>query len=269
LTSCVNARCRGCDVARPTQRDVGVIVQDDPVRLLCTSDVHYRLPQLDWLVEQALDVDVVVLPGDHLQVVGAAPLAAQIVVVSKYLERLAGRATVLASSGNHDLDGPGPHGEQRAGWLNRLRVGGLHTDGESVDVDGVRFTVCPWWDGPQTRELVDAQLSAAAVGRPRRWVWVYHSPPAGTRLCTTGTREFPDHDLAEWIERWSPDVVISGHIHQAPWVDGGGWVDRLNGTWVFNAGHQPGPMPAHVIVDLDAGTAEWVASSERDGVRLW
>ena len=238
------------------------------MRLLCTSDLHYRLPQLDWIVGQAADFDVVVMPGDFLQVVGAAPLEAQVVVVTKYLERIAEQAEVLASSGNHDLDGPGSDGEQVAGWLQRVRSPRLHVDGESWDHDDVRFTVCPWWDGPVTRERIDAQLAAAAVDRPARWVWVYHSPPAGTRLCKAGAREFPDDDLAAWIEQWRPDVVICGHIHQAPWVAGGGWVDRLGDTWVFNAGHQPGPMPAHIVIDLDERVAEWVALPEHDRVEL-
>jgi hypothetical protein len=51
-------------------------------------------------------------------------------------------------------------------------------------------------------------------------------------------------------------------------VSGGGWIDRLGTTWVINAGHQPGPLPAHVIVDFDAGTAEWYALPERDQVDL-
>lgn len=238
------------------------------MRLLCTSDLHYRLPQLDWLVEQAPDFDVVVMPGDHLQVVGSAPLEVQVVVVSKYLERLAERTVVLASSGNHDLDGPGTHGEQVAGWMHRVQVDRLYVDGDSVDLAGVRFTVCPWWDGPLTRDLVEVQLESAAVDRPERWVWVYHSPPAGTRLCTTGTREFPDHELAGWIDRWQPDIVICGHIHQAPWVEGGGWVDRRGSTWVFNAGNQPGPIPAHILIDLEARTADWVAIPEHDEITL-
>jgi Icc-related predicted phosphoesterase len=240
------------------------------MRLLCTSDIHYRLPQLDWLVAQAAtdDVDVVVMPGDHLQVVGAAPLAAQVVVVSKYLDRIATSAVLLASSGNHDLDGPGTDGEQTASWLQRVRADGVHVDGDSVDLDGVRFTVCPWWDGPLGRDRVEAQLAAAAAHRPERWIWVYHSPPAGTRLCRAGLRDYPDPEAAAWIERWQPDIVVSGHIHQAPWVDGGGWYDRLGRTWVFNAGHQPGPVPAHVIIDLAAGAAEWVALPEHERVEL-
>jgi len=238
------------------------------VRLLCTADLHYRLPQLDWLVEQAPSVDVLILPGDLLQVVGSAPLEVQIVVLKKYLATLAEHTVVLASSGNHDLDGPGPHGDQHAGWMREIAAANLYVDGDSVDIDDVRFTVCPWWDGVASREAVDAQLAAADVDRPRRWVWVYHSPPAGTRLCTTGSREYPDEDLAAWIDRYSPDAVICGHIHQAPWADGGGWADRRGTTWVFNAGHQSGDMPAHIELDLDARRAEWIAFPDAEELDL-
>ncbi len=237
------------------------------MKLLCTADLHYRLPQLDWLMEQAADVDVVVIPGDMLQVVGAAPLDVQIVVVSKYLRRMAEDTLVLASSGNHDLDGPGETGEQATAWLRELAGDRLVVDGGSIDVDGVRFTVCPWWDGPQTKRLVDEQLAAAAVDRPSRWIWVYHSPPSDSPLCNTGERSFPDPDLADWIDRWHPDLVVCGHIHQAPWVAGGSWFDRRGTTWLVNAGHQPGPMPAHVVIDLDPesgdAAAEWVALPDR------
>jgi len=240
----------------------------EPMRLLCVTDVHFHLPQMDWLLDAATDVDVVVLPGDHLLVDGRTPLEAQVVVVSTYLERLARSAVVLAASGNHDLDGPGPDGEQRAGWLLRTGAPSLYVDGDSVDLDGVRFTICPWWDGPATRELVDAQLGAAAVDRPARWIWVYHAPPAGTRLCATGTREYPDENLTQWIDTHHPDMVLCGHIHQAPWASGGGWVDRLGSTWVFNAGHQVGPIPAHIVIDLASETAQWFGQPDFDEVDL-
>ena len=116
-------------------------------------------------------------------------------------------------------------------------------DRASVDTGGVRFTVCPWWDGPRSRDDVAAQLASAAVGRPKTWVWVYHAPPAGTVLCRDGRREFPDHELASWIAEFQPSLVLCGHIHQAPWVEGGSWHDRLGATWVFNPGKQVGKVP--------------------------
>lgn len=227
------------------------------MRVLAVSDLHYGLRHYDWLVRAAEDVDVVALVGDLADVVSTVPFEVQVVVLDTYLERLSEKALVLVASGNHDLDGPGPHGEQQAGWLRRPRPPGVVTDGSSIDVDGTRFTVCPWWDGPVTHDEVSAQLAQAAVNRPQRWVWLYHAPPAGTVLCRDGRREFPDHDLAAWIAEHQPDVVLCGHIHQAPWVEGGSWHARLGSTLVFNAGRQIGPVPPHVTLDLEAGTAEW------------
>ena len=72
-------------------------------------------------------------------------------------------------------------------------------------------------------------------------------------LCRDGRREFPDHDLAAWIEQYQPDVVICGHIHQAPWAKGGSWHARLGRTQVFNAGKQIGHVPPHITFDTEAG----------------
>ena len=238
------------------------------MRILSVSDLHYRLPHYDWLVRAAAEVDVVVLAGDLADVVSPVPHDVQAVVLRTYLDRLAEHALVLVSSGNHDLDGPGVNGEQVAGWLRDTGGERIRVDGSTTDVDGTRFTVCPWWDGPLTRDEVDAQLAAAAVDRPERWVWVYHSPPAGTVLCRDGRREFPDHDLASWIDQHQPDVVICGHIHQAPWAKGGSWHARLGNTQVFNAGKQIGHVPPHITFDTEAGTAHWFGVFESQTVDL-
>ena len=128
---------------------------------------------------------------------------------------------MLAASGQ-----PRPR-RPRAPTASRWRRGcggsdhaALHVDGASVDVGDTRFTVCPWWDGPISRDEVGAQLAAAAVDRPQRWVWLYHAPPAGTPLCHDGRRTFPDQELADWIAEHQPDIVLCGHIHQSPWADG-------------------------------------------------
>ncbi|RYP88637.1 phosphohydrolase [Nocardioides guangzhouensis] len=238
------------------------------MRILVVSDLHYRLPHWDWLVEAAGRVDVVAIVGDLADVVSPVPHEVQTVVLSTYLERIADRVPVLAASGNHDLDGPGVHGEQVAAWLRRPGHPALHVDGASVDLADTRFTVCPWWDGPVTREEVAAQLATAAVDRPERWVWLYHAPPAGTPLCHDGRRTFPDQELADWIAEHSPDLVLCGHIHQAPWVEGGSWHARLGDTWVFNAGKQIGKVPPHITVDLEAGTAHWFGVFESETISL-
>src|SRR4051812_763164 len=167
--------------------------QDPPVRILAVTDLHYRLRHYDWLVDAAADVDVVAIAGDLADVANPVPLDVQVVVLDSYLDRLSEQAVGLAGAGNHDLDGPGPPGEQVARRLRRPRPRTVVTDGASHDVDGARFTVAPWWDGPASKDEVGAQLAAAAVDRPAWWVWVYHSPPAGTVLCRDGRREFPDH----------------------------------------------------------------------------
>jgi Icc-related predicted phosphoesterase len=239
------------------------------VQLLLASDLHYQLRQLDWLVEQAERFDVVVLAGDHLDISGGVGLESQAVVIVRYLQRLAARSTVIAASGNHDLTARNQHGEKAAPWLAEGRDVGALVDWDSVDVDGVRITVCPWWDGPMTRDDVLAQLRAHAVDRPPTWVWVYHPPPSGSPTAQSARREFGDADLRAWIEELQPDVVLAGHVHDAPFVDGGSWSDRVGRTWTFNAGRvSVGAIPNHVIIDFDTRAAYWYGGGETDEIAL-
>jgi Icc-related predicted phosphoesterase len=227
------------------------------VRLLLVSDLHYSLRQCDWVVAVASSYDLVVLAGDHLDVASTMPLDGQIVAMSAYFERLHASARLVVSSGNHDLDGPDADGEQAAGWLAQLAEQGIATDGTSLTVGDTLVTVCPWWDGPVGRDRVAAQLAADGQRRPRRWVWVYHWPPDGSRTAWTGRRHYGDADVLGWIENLQPDVVLAGHVHESAFKPDGSWADRIGATWVFNAGRQIGPEPAHVVVDLDERWADW------------
>jgi len=242
------------------------------MRLLLVSDLHYRLRQFDWLMATAaatsVAVDVVVIAGDLLDIRSAVPLDAQAIAVSAQLRALGALVPVLASSGNHDLDSRDDAGEKTARWLSRARADGVHVDGDSLLVDDTLFTVCPWWDGPFGQANLGAQLAAEASRPNRRWVWVYHSPPTGSPLSWDGRREFGDEALATWIPEFRPDVILAGHIHQAPFVDGGGWAQRIGETWIFNPGQQPGPVPTYILVDLDEGTAVWTSATDRAQVAL-
>jgi Icc-related predicted phosphoesterase len=238
------------------------------MKSLLVSDIHYRLKQLDWLASVAPAFDLVVIAGDHLDIASAVALEAQVVVTLKYLQRVAGATRLVVCSGNHDLNGRNASGEKIATWMSKVRRMGIPADGDSLELGDTLVTVCPWWDGPSARDAVDRQLAADAARPRRRWIWVYHAPPKGSPLSWNGTRYFGDEHLAGWIDQYRPDFVLCGHIHQSPFRSGGSWVDRVGPAWVFNAGCQIGPIPAHVIVDTDAGEATWSSLAGGERTRL-
>jgi Icc-related predicted phosphoesterase len=239
------------------------------MKCLLVSDLHYAIKQFDWVHHSAGEYDVIVIAGDHLDISSAVALDAQIVVILKYLSRLSARTKLLVCSGNHDLNGSNADGEKVARWMSRVRALGIPTDGDAVHTeDGTLFTVCPWWDGPKTREAVDAQLAADAAKTKSRWVWVYHAPPDDSPVSWGGHKHFGDADLLAWIERYAPDMVLTGHIHQSPFREGGSWVDKIGATWVFNSGRQIGPVPTHTIIDTDAGRAEWFSLAGAQFIEL-
>ena len=225
-------------------------------------------PRCTAAVDPAFAVDAVVIAGDLLDIRSAVPLTSQSIAVSAQLRALGARIPVLSASGNHDLDVRDGSGEKTARWLAQLVAPGVHVDGASVLVGETLFTVCPWWDGPQARAALGARLAEDAERPKQRWVWVYHAPPTASPLAWDGRREYGDEALAAWLPLHRPDVVVTGHIHQAPFVDGGGWTQQVGPTWLFNAGQQPGPVPTHVVLDLEQGTAEWRSATERQSTVL-
>jgi Icc-related predicted phosphoesterase len=229
------------------------------VRILLVGDLHYDLRQLDWVLAEADRHDLVVIAGDLLDIVATVEVRAQIPVVLRYLQRLAARTTTIVSSGNHDLTGRDEHGERAPLWLPRADAFGVLTDYSSTTIDGALTSVCPWWDGPHGRARVEGFLADQAVLATGfdRWLWVYHWPPPDLPVSWTGSRSYGDADLAGWIDRFRPTLVLTGHVHQAPTAVGGSWIARTGDTWVLNAGRQMGPVPSHITVDLDAWEATW------------
>ena len=239
------------------------------MRLLAVADLHYSLPQFDWVLEFAPDFDVVVLAGDLLELSSIVDRRAQAIVVKKYFSRLRAVTRLVTCSGNHDLDAPSETGEKVAKWLGQKQNEGVSSDGESLLLNGgVLFTVCPWWDGPITRAGIAAQLAEAAKTERKLWIWIHHAPPDKSPISWGGTRYFGDTELAQWIVEYKPDIVLSGHVHQSPFVKDGSWVDRIGPTWVFNAGQQFGAPPTHIIIDTEAGEALWFSSAGNQYIRF-
>ena len=238
------------------------------MKLLLVSDLHYALQQYDWTTAVAESFDAVVIAGDHLDISSAVDGGVQIVVILKYLKRLMGRTQLLVSSGNHDLDVRDATGEKVARWMSRVRQLGIPTDGDSVMLGDTLVTICPWWDGPQAKHRVEAQI-ARDVWKPKdKWIWIYHSPPSGSPTCWDGKKFYGDRALIGWIRGYQPDIVLSGHIHQAPFRTGGSWADRIGDTWVFNSGRQIGPTPTHVVIDTEVQEAAWFSLAGAETVQL-
>jgi hypothetical protein len=63
-------------------------------------------------------------------------------------------------------------------------------------------------------------------------------------------------------------MVISGHVHQSPFIADGSWFDRLGPTWVFNTGLQHGRPPVCIVLDLDERAAYWIAASDAQRIDL-
>jgi Icc-related predicted phosphoesterase len=238
------------------------------MKALLISDLHYALKQFDWVAETAEKFDLVIIAGDQVDIAGQLDGRVQVVVILKYLQRMAKQTRVIVASGNHDLDRRNHDGERVASWMSRVRALGIPTDFDSFMCDGALVTICPWWDGPIAKARLAQILEADAAKPKQRWFWVYHAPPEGSPTSWTGKRHYGDAALSDWISLYAPDIVFSGHIHEAPFKTGGAWCDRIGNTWVFNSGRQIGPIPAHVIVDTDAGAAAWFSLAGAESVAL-
>ncbi len=238
------------------------------MRMLFTADLHYTLKQFDWLVANARNFDPIIIGGDLLDLNSPLDFDVQIVVVEKYLDRIRRETRILVSSGNHDGDSRSAADESVAQWIRDARADGVFADGDSLELSGNLITICPWWDGPFSRAELEEQLTRAAASVHGRWIWVHHAPAAGSKVCWTGRKSAGDEFLLEWIKRLRPDIVLSGHIHNSPFYPDGAWVDRIGPTWVFNPGREIGPTPVHIVLDLEAMTAEWISTDGRSLQRL-
>jgi Icc-related predicted phosphoesterase len=236
------------------------------MKLLFVADLHYALKQFDWLVANAPNFNPIVIGGDLLDLGSNLDFDVQIVVVEKYLGLIRQKTRLLVSSGNHDGDSRSAADESVAQWIREAKAEGMFVDGDSLELPCALVTICPWWDGPDSQAKLEAQLTHEAGKVRGKWIWIHHAPPSGSPVCWTGKKFGGDDVLLEWIQRFKPDMVLSGHIHNSPFYAEGAWVDRIGKTWVFNPGRQTGALPAYIVIDLDTMTAEWI-SIEGQSVR--
>ena len=227
------------------------------MKILHVADLHYDLKKFDWVVDVAPEVDLVVLAGDHLEIANQIARPAQAVVIRKYFQRINKLTKLIVCSGNHDLDEKDEFGELIAKWVSNARLFGISTDGDTLKFGDTLISICPWWDGENAQYDVSEQLERDAQNLTGRWIWIHHAPPEDSPTSWDGKMCYGDEELRRWIKRFQPDLVLSGHVHQSPYMKDGSWADRIGKTWIFNGGHQPGRVPSHVLIDTALGRAFW------------
>ena len=223
------------------------------MRILAVADLHYALRQFDWVGEHLENFDLLVLAGDLLDLGSAVDLDVQEVVVEKYLRRFAStaHAAFLLGKPRHPGNPQSMASAPPPGW-NPSDHHASNPTTIPTKAENILFTVCPWWDGPDTRARTEQRLMADA-GKPKStWIWLHHNPPLGTPVAWTGKEDGGDAVALEWIQLYQPDFVFSGHIHNAPFYAAGSWHTRIGKSVVFNAGKQPGGEPTRIILDLVA-----------------
>ncbi|HEY6169113.1 MAG TPA: metallophosphoesterase [Verrucomicrobiae bacterium] len=238
------------------------------MKILFVADLHYELKQFDWLMAHAADFDAVIIGGDLLELAAFLDPDVQVVVVEKYLSRLCQQTRLLVCSGNHDGDARSAADESICNWLREMKAGQLFVDGDSVEIGDTLITICPWWDGPVSQAEVEKSLAQDFKKPKQRWIWIHHSPPDKSPVSWAGKKYGGDECLVDWIQQYEPDLVLSGHIHNAPFHSKGSWNDRLGKTWVFNPGRQIGPCPTYLIFDLDQMSVEWFSLEDQQARQL-
>jgi Icc-related predicted phosphoesterase len=205
------------------------------MKILYVADLHYSLRQFDWLLANAPLFEMAAIGGDLLDVGGTLDHDLQIVVVEKYLRRLRRQMPLLVVSGNHDADARNASGEWFAEWLTKARGDGLFVDGDEITLPEPTVTLCPWWDGPVSRAQIEKLLRVSAKPPEGKWIWIHHARPDDSPVSWTGKTFAGDTYLRDWIRHFEPDLVLSGHVHNAPFYPEGSWIDRIKKLAVESA----------------------------------
>ena len=174
------------------------------MRCLVVADLHYSLPQLDWLVSAAPQFDLVIFAGDALDIGSMVDFRAQIVVVKKYLALLSahdpGRSSARAITTSTSAM---PRARRsRAGSARCASSASPAT--ATVSPSATRCSRCA--RGGTDRWSSSASTTSCAMrslDRPQRWIWAHHAPPANSPTSWGGKRFFGDVELVQWIMQLS------------------------------------------------------------------
>lgn len=255
------------------------------MKLLLLSDLHGRSDWYAWASKQPSDA--IVIAGDLLDGFAGGGLVPQMLALSAWCQN--SPAPLVLSSGNHDAnqagegswlgDGLPRHFDEETServsrfltserWMDVLERPGLVTDHRSSILETSRgslvITTVPF-DPTAEANWDSLWRQGAGLRREHRlpWLVLHHEPPADTAVGGM----MGDISLGYRIQKYRPDFVLSGHLHEQPYR--GAFADRIGPTWCFNPGTPPlarlrsAKQPNSILLDLENRTATWTATQQR------
>ncbi len=209
--------------------------------ILHVTDFHFNKSWFDWLLHRAPAHDLAVMSGDMLDLASATPHRKQIAWVADWFADYP--RPLCVASGNHDLEWSDELERWTpAYWLRRIGNPNVWTDGQRVEFNGTSI------------------LSIGCATRPKGGnadIWVVHAAPAES-LVTARSRggDGGDPDMVSAVRRYSPRLVLSGHVH-----DPLHWREQERDTLLLNPGRNAeADVPNHILVDTDRMSCRFFGS---------
>ncbi|TSJ77740.1 metallophosphoesterase family protein [Rariglobus hedericola] len=213
--------------------------------ILHVTDFHFNKRWFDWLPDNAPAHDLLVMSGDMLNLSDAAPHQKQIDWVSDWINDYPRPISVC--SGNHDLEWDSElELWTPAYWVRNLASANVWVDGQRVTLDGLSL------------------LNISCTTRPKGGnadIWVVHAPPTKTLVATrTNSRDAGDPDLVDPIRRYSPQVVLSGHVHNPVH-----WHEQKDSTLYLNPGRDTDArFPNHILLQTEDMSCQLISAKKQE-----
>lgn len=208
------------------------------MRILHTADIHANHEWFEWIANNCMAFDLLVIAGDLLNLFSNIRQHDQAKAVRSWLSAL--KAQTIVCTGNHD-HWVAPHGiidtAAEGRWLASLNGHGniVATDGNSVRLNEVTFVVNGWGQRPTSGGDI----------------LVTHAPPAGNPCATSNGYDFGDPELL-YTTGQRPKLILAGHVHHPV-----AYSTRLSDDLVVLVSGQDdhSPIPSHWLINTDRGMA--------------
>ena len=249
------------------------------MKILLTSDLHSCSFWYDWLLDQSTRVDLIAIAGDLIEAFATGNHSEEIRVVELCLGKIiVAGCPVAICSGNHELFLrktirvpemlltalsrlgelilPIPKTPNHPLFLQDGSTRIVKKGTESIIVTTIPYRIEVGWgtDIPGFHLWEAGRKLREEMGCP--WIVLHHVPPRDTQV--GGTRGH--FSVAKTIGRFQPDFVISGHLHDQPFLKGGAFCDRIGSTLCLNAGQvhpKSSRIPNHIILDTTSVEGKW------------